>query len=170
MNIEVVRTPTDMRGAINDACRVHFLAIPEALEPEVREAWDGIFADFSYMGPNDEPGLIASYLSSIEEPLRDLRALGIQVVYLTSRGSMGGVSMTKTDFLIAPTPCYFRVEGDAKALVHLLGAPCTDGHRAFIEEGVAVGVWRSTEAVEQSFEHSGTPWCVVCSMASIGQG
>jgi hypothetical protein len=158
-----------MGTAINDACRVHFLAIPEAMEPKVRRAWDDIFADFTYIEPHDEPGLISLYLESIEEPLSDLRALGMQVVYLTSRGSMSGTPMGMTDFLIAPTPCHFREEGDSSALVHLLGAPC-DGHRAFFSEGVAVALWLSTEAVEQSFEHSGAPWCVTCSMAGVGHG
>lgn len=158
-----------MRAAINDACRVNFLAIPEGSEPEVRRAWDGIFADFTYMEPNDEPGLIASYLESITEPLGDLRGLGVQLVYLTSRGSMGGTPMGMTDFIIAPTPCYFRPEGDSSALVHLLGAQC-DGHRAFLAEGTGVRLWLSSEAVEESFEHSGAPWCVTCSMAAIGQG
>lgn len=170
MNVQIVRTPTDMCGAINDACRVHFLAIPKVSEPEIRDAWEGIFADFTYMEPNDEPGLIASYLSSIEEPLRDLRALGVQLVYITSKGSMSGVPMTMTDFMIAPTPGYFRVEGDVTAPVHMLGAYCADGHRAFILEDVGVRLWRSTEAVEESFEHANTPWCVTCSMASLGQG
>jgi hypothetical protein len=96
VNIYTVNSPTDMRGAINDACRVRFLAIREAFEPEIRQAWDGIFADFGYMQPNDEPGLIASYLVSIEEPLRDLRSLGMQLVYVTSRGSTGNVPMTMT--------------------------------------------------------------------------
>lgn len=160
-----------MRGAINDACRVHFLAIPEQIEPEVRRAWEAIIADFTYIEPNDEPGFIASYLDSIEEPLRDLRALGMQVVYLTSKGSMSGVPMGMTDFLIAPTPCYFRAEGDPSALVHLLGAHCFDGHRVFLTgEGTTFALWRSSEAVEQSFERSGAPWCAACSMASIGQG
>lgn len=170
MNIQVVRTPTDLRGAIQGACRVHFLLIPEALEPEVRRLWEhGIFADFTYMAPHDEPGLIASYLESIEEPLRDLRALGVQVVYLTSKGSWGNTPITMTDFLIAPTPCYFRLDGDDAALVHLLGANCVDGHRAFLSDGPSVRLWRSSEAVEQSFEHYGAPWCVTCSMESVGQ-
>lgn len=163
MNIHVVRTPTDMRSAINDACRVNFLAIPEAMEPEVRHAWEGIYENFIYMEPNDEPGLIASYLESIEEPLADLRALGMQVIYLTSRGTMGDTPMRMTDFLIAPTPCYFRAEGSG--LVHLLGAQCDEGHRTFLTEGSAVRLWLSSEEVEQSFEHSGAPWCPTCSMA-----
>jgi hypothetical protein len=170
MNVQVVRIPTDMRGAINDAARVNFILIPEEMEPEIRRAWDGIYADFTYMSPLDEPGLIASYLESIEEPLRDLRALGMQVVYVTSRGTLSGVQMGMTDFMIAPSPCYFRVEGDPSALVHMLGAECADGHRAFIEEGTAMAVWRSAEAVEQSFEREGTPWCGTCSMASAGHG
>jgi len=159
-----------MRGAINDAARVNFLLIPEEMEPEVRRAWDGISADFAYMSPYDEPGLIAPYLESIEDPLRDLRALGMQVVYVTTQGTLSGVRMGMTDFTIAPTTCYFRVEGDPSALVHMLGADCADGHRAFIVEGTAMGVWRSAEAVEQSFEHEGTPWCATCSMASVGRG
>lgn len=159
-----------MRAAINDACRVHFLLIPEQMEPAVRRTWDEIYADFIYMEPGDEPGLIASYLSSIEEPIRQMHALGVQVVYITSRGSMSGVPMEMTDFLIAPAPCYFRFEGDPSALVHMLGAYC-DGHRAFIaQDGAAVRLWASAKAVEQSFEHSRAPWCATCSMASVGQG
>lgn len=170
MNVQVVRTPTDMRGAINDAARVNFILIPEEIEPEIRRAWEGIYADFAYMSPLDEPGLIASYLESIEEPLGDLRALGMQLVYVTSQGTISGVRMGMTDFTIAPSPCYFRTEGDPSALVHMLGAHCDDGHRAFIVEGTAMAVWRSAEAVERSFEHAGTPWCGTCSMASVGQG
>jgi hypothetical protein len=165
-----------MRGAIQGACRVQFLAIPEALEPEVRRVWeDGIFADFTLMDPHDPPGLTASYLEGIQEPIRELHALGIQLVYLTSRGSMSGVAMTMTDFLIAPTPCYFRVSGDSSAPIHMLGAPCVEGHRtAFIssgeDDGGFVRVWLSTHAVEESFEQSGAPWCATCSMAGVGQG
>jgi hypothetical protein len=170
MTVQVVRTPTDMRGAINDAARVNFILITEEMEPEVRRAWDGIYADFTYMSPLDEPGFIASYLESIEEPLRDLRALGMQIVYVTSRGTLSGVRMGMTDFTIAPSPCYFRVEGDPSAHVHMLGADCADGDRAFIAEEGDMRVWRSVEGVEQSFEHAGTPWCATCSMASVGQG
>jgi len=175
MHVQVVRTPTDLRGAIQDACRVQFLAVPEEIEPEVRRAWEhGIFADFTLMEPHDEPGLIASYLESIEEPLAELRSLGVQVVYFTSNGSMSGVAITMTDFLIAPTPTYFRVMEDG-ALVHLLGAQCPEGHRsAFMykgeNEGGMVRLWPSTEAVEQSFEGAGAMWCATCSMASVGQG
>jgi hypothetical protein len=156
-----------MRAAINDACRVHFLGIPDGIEPDVRRAWDGVFADFTYIAPNDEPGLISSYLESIEEPLRNLRAVGMQLVYLTSRGSMGETPMGMTDFFVAPTPCYFRAESDSSSLVHLLGAQC-DGHRVFLVEGAGVRLWPSSDAVEQSFEHRGAPWCVTCSMAAIG--
>jgi hypothetical protein len=170
MNVQVVRTPTDMRAAITEAYFTHNLAIPEALEPNVRRVTNDIFADFALMSPYDEPGLIASYLESIEEPIRELHSLGVQLVFFTTRGSLSGTPVTATVFMIAPTPCYFRVEGDASAPVHMLGARC-DGHRAFSHEDdeVGVGLWLSTEAVEQSFENSGAPWCVTCSMAGVGQ-
>ncbi|HEV7567182.1 MAG TPA: hypothetical protein VGO31_14630 [Microbacteriaceae bacterium] len=171
MNVQVVRTPTDMRAAITEAYFTHYLAIPEVLEPEVRRAADGIFADFALMSPHDEPGLIASYLQSIEEPIRDLHGLGVQLVYFTSRGSVMGTPVNATVFMIAPSPCYLRVEGDASAPVHMLGARC-DAHAVFEPDGEEVGVrlWLSTEAVDASFEHSGAPWCVTCSMASVGRG
>ena len=43
MDVWVIRTPTDLRGAFADSARTHFI-VPDALEPAVREAWDEIFA------------------------------------------------------------------------------------------------------------------------------
>jgi hypothetical protein len=157
-----------MRAAITEAYFVHHLAIPESVEPEVRRATDDIFADFALMSPYDEPGLIASYLESIEEPIRELRALGAQLVYFTTDGSLSGTPVRATIFMVAPTPCFFRVGGDASESVHTLGAPC-DAHKAFEDEQAGIRLWFSTEAVEQSFEHSGAPWCVTCTMADVGQ-
>ena len=167
-----------MRTAITDSMRTHFLAIPEEMEPEVRRATDEIFADLQYIG-TDEPDLLASYLGSIEEPLHELRGLlGIQLVIVTSKGTMTVGSVlgeekqipwTTTDFVIAPLPCFFRADGDASALVHMLGAHCLDGHRVFsLQTDVGLHLWLSTEAVEQSFEHANVPWCSTCSMASVG--
>jgi hypothetical protein len=170
MYVQVVHTPTDMRNAIREGYRLHFLAIPQEMEPEVRRATDEIFAGFEYMEPGDDAAFIASYLDSIEEPIRDLRSLGFQLLYVIGSGTFKGVPLTTTEFTVAPSPCYFRVEGDPSALVHLLGAHCDEGHRVFSsEEELGLHLWRSTEAVEQSFEHANTPWCPTCSMASVGQ-
>src|ERR1035437_2410544 len=82
MDVWEIRTPTDLRDALTtDAIRIHFLAVPDALEPDVRAASGEIFADFTLMEPaSDPPGLIDSYLEGIAEPLSRLRAHGMQLV------------------------------------------------------------------------------------------
>lgn len=168
MDVWEIRTPTDMRDAFADLAHPHFLAVPDALEPDVRAAWDEIFDDFALIEPAfDPPGLVASYLDSIADPLARLRGLGIQLVAVKSSGTLaGGTSVTQTDFLVAPSPCWFRRDGETSAPVHLLGARCNDGHSLFVETGAAVQLFRSRGAVEQALENA-VPWCTTCAMAEI---
>jgi hypothetical protein len=81
----------------------------------------------------DPPGLIDSYLEGIADPLSRLCALGMQLVAVKTSGTIEllGTTMrgTQTDFLIAPSPCWFRRECSRTDPVHLLGARCPDGHR-----------------------------------------
>lgn len=78
-----------MRGAFADGARTHLLAVPDALEPDVRAATEEIFEDFTLIDPvMDPPGLVASYLDSIAEPLGRLRELGMQLVAVKTSGSL----------------------------------------------------------------------------------
>ena len=171
MDVREIRTPTDMRGAFADAARTHFIGVPEEVEPDMRAAWAEIYDDFTLMEPAfDPPGLVESYLDSIADPLARLRALGLQLVAITSSGQIELIGTTiqgtQTDFLVAPSPCWFRRDDAVGDPVHLLGARCIDGHRVFTESGPAVRLYRSRETVEQAFEGN-APWCPTCAMAEI---
>lgn len=170
MDVWSIRTPTDLRGAFAHAARAHFVAVPDELETEAREAWDEIFEDFQLMEPDvDPPGLISSYLEGVAEPLARLQQLGLQLVAVKTSGTIEILGMTthgtQTDFILAPRPLWFR-RGEAGA-VHLLGARCLEGHKAFTgNDGEAVHLWRSSEAVDVSFEQS-TPWCATCAIGEV---
>jgi hypothetical protein len=60
----------------------------------------------------------------------------------------------------------FRRDDDAVDPVHLLGARCVDGHRAFTQSGVAVQLYRSRDKIEQAFERAAT-WCPTCAVADV---
>jgi hypothetical protein len=166
-----IRTPTHMRGALGNFARTHFLAVPDELEPDVRATASEIFDDYTLIEPEvDPPGLVDSYLESIAGPLARLRALGMQLVVVQTSGTIeiAGTTMqgTQNDLLVAPSPCWFRREGDASDPVHVLGARCNTGHRVFAESHVAVELYRSREAIEQAFERA-APWCPTCAMADV---
>jgi hypothetical protein len=67
VNIRVIRTPTDMRGAVTMSSRMHFVSIPEDVEPVVRHTTDEIFRDLPYIDPA-EADVFAAYLDGIEDP------------------------------------------------------------------------------------------------------
>lgn len=160
-----------MRGAFADGARTHLLAVPDALEPDVRAATEEIFEDFTLIDPVMDPhGLVASYLDSIAEPLGRLRELGMQLVAVKTSGSLevagNATPWTQTELLVAPSPCWFRRDGDRSAPVHVLGARCDEGHRVFAENGVGVQLFRSRVAVEQALEQA-VLWCPTCVMVDV---
>lgn len=168
MGVRVIRKPNDLRAVINTQAGPVFL-VHDEFEPELRAAWDEFSQSFSMLDPDrDEPGLTTAPIEAAAEPLARVRDLDVQVVAVTSPGTMKGVAVMQTTFVLAPDPVWFRAD-QTSGPVHLLGAPCEDGHRAFTETEINVRAWPSRDLVEQAFEGS-VPWCPTCAMAEIEAG
>jgi hypothetical protein len=168
--VHLIETPTDFETTIGgDASRIVYLVrLAPSVEPNVREALSAIFDDLQYISP-DERDVVSTYLDSIEEPLRTLRALGIQLAAAQTSGKLVVSGMigrdepaempaTITVYLVAPRPCFYRPANDPH--VHLLGIDC-DGERTLLAEGATGRSWPSREAVNQAFEGT-VPWCDKC--------
>jgi len=131
-----VRTPTDfrqtMRGAGDFVIHEWVEPSPEA-EPAYRQMVEAIFNDLSYISA-DDPGLVSAYLEGLAEPLRDLDALGLQLMALPTRGTIeiqgvaGPARMpwSRTHYVIAPAWAAFRGQ---RGFVHLLGTACGEGEQ-----------------------------------------
>lgn len=170
MRVTVIRTPTDMRDVMGLSFRTHNLLIPDQLEPDVRAATHGIFGDLADI-PASDPALVAAYVDGIEPYLADLHTLGMQLVAVTSKGSLqipelDDIPWSQTDFVIAPQGVWFQALPADDGLIHCLGAQCPDGHHVFSLTGVTIRSWRSEAAVDAAFE-GGPPWCPACTVDAI---
>ncbi len=164
MGVWVIRKPSDLRNVVTYQAAPVFL-VSDAAEPDARRAWEEFFASFSMLEPEwDEPDLTTALIDAAAEPLMEFRDKGFQIVAVTSIGSMGGLQATQTLFVFAPDPFWFRADAPAAATVHLLGAPCAEGHQPFVDPVIAIRGWGSQHAVDEAFEHS-IPWCPTCVLA-----
>ncbi|HZO97079.1 MAG TPA: hypothetical protein VFB42_06880 [Gaiellaceae bacterium] len=165
MGVWVIRKPSDLRNVVTAQAGAFFL-VPDEFEPQARAAWEEFIESFSMVEPDrDEPGLTTALIDAAAEPLAELRERGLQVVAVTSQGTMHGVPVRQTMFVFAGQPLWFRADGTNDP-VHLLGARCEEGHRAFAGTEIAVRGWSSRDDIEQAFEGS-VPWCPTCALADV---
>ncbi len=169
--VRVIKTPTDFEPTINSySYTIHKLfQVPPDIEPAIRHILDAIFNDLPYIS-SDEPGLIATYLDAITEPLVKLIEFELQLGAVNTTGKMNipagtldseediEVPWTQTHYFIAINPCFYRPSGDDH--VHILGVKC-QGERTLLLEGTEIRHWASHESVEQAFEGI-VPWCDTC--------
>lgn len=169
--MRVIETPSDFRGLMGDGYSLEVFVRPEPeREPEVRHTIEAIFNDLEYISPQD-PELFSSYLDSIQEPLADLKAFGLQLAAHKTQGTLevpagafpaadqqlGPVPWSQTYFFVTPRPCFYRVGDDGN--VHMLGIGCEADHE-LTQKGAAVHWW-TAPAVEVAFEGA-VPWCNTC--------
>ena len=151
-----------------------WLASPgPSIEPEARAAVAGIFDDFPLITAADRP-VVTAYLERIEEPLRRLQSIGFQLFGVQTRGTYrtpeGDVpDWRRSHFVIAPDPCYFRVEhggeeGGEGIVIHRLASSCDVGMRHLVRalcSEVGLTAWPAFDAVQIDYELN-VPWCPLC--------
>jgi len=181
MHAKRIRLPVDFREFAegHDSIGPTFLLVSPSpdIERALRAATDAIFdADFGIcMG---DPDLLPSFLNTVEEPLDAIREAGHQLFALQTTGevtlpeSVGGQKIAKwrrTFFLVAPLPCFFRVERPEppQALVHMLDPNCAEAMgeipRAHTRE-FKLRFWNAAAPVHQLYERA-APWCQTCCLA-----
>jgi hypothetical protein len=170
MTVQTIHTPTDFRATVS-ACEftVHtVVGLPPEVEPEIRRRVDAIFEDLPYIDAGDY-ALTSSYLESIEQPLAELRAVGLQLVAVSSTGTMSwpahgpdelaqAMPWSRTTYLVASDPSYFHLQGEDE--VHVLGAQCPAARRLVAGDARAA-FWPAVRLVDAHFEGS-VPWCTTC--------
>jgi hypothetical protein len=170
MDIHPIRTPTDFGKTMSLSHSVeHWYAATPEWEPEIRQTLAQIFDDLPYISA-DEPGMVTVYLEGIEEPIRRLTELGLQIFAIPTTRTMGigtadgpqRMEMTYTAFIAAPPTVVFRA-GDG--LAHLLAGGCPDAATEAVSDAPK-RAWGSPAVIEQDLEGS-VPWCPRCAMTAV---
>lgn len=177
MFVKVIRTPTDFKRTLGtDDFVLHEWVTPAPeIEPIFRGAVDEIFSDLQDISA-DEPGIVASYLDQIYQPLMRLQELGIQLVGMVWSGNMqfrapalGSDEMKslpwkRTIYVLAPHPAYYSLSEEKPIRTHIFGIDCEGSRKIAAGKGGDVKVWGSREAVERDYE-ARVPWCDTCFLA-----
>lgn len=150
--------------------------LPE-IEPDVRRAIDEVFQDLQYV--DDDPDMTRTFLDGISAPLERLHALGLQLVGVSTSGTLAlpvgpglpvpqqrEIPWQRTHYIVAPDPADYRLPSEQPVRVHKLGVDCP-GIRAVTEKSAPVTVYRSRAAVRTDLE--GEPWCAKCELAILGE-
>lgn len=172
MDIHPIRTPTDFGQVMAQSHSVaHWYAATVEWEPEIRQTLALVFDDLPYISA-DEPGMVSSYLEGIEDPMRRLGELGLQLFAIPTTRTVGvrttdgmqPLEMTYTAFVVAAPSTVFRAGGDG-GLAHMLAAGCPEAAADAVAE-TPTKWWHSPAVAEQDLEGS-VPWCPRCAMAAV---
>lgn len=176
--LQSIKTPSDFARTIDANVTFNHTWItstPEA-EPHIRDTVDAIFCDLDDID-SGERGMVSSYLSSIADPLNELRAMGLQLVAIVESGKLTmptgtldredevSVPVEAAHYIVATDPAFYRLV-DRETLVHKLGVNC-DGIRQFTRsKGEHLAVYSSRDSLELAYEHN-VPWCAVCQLEAL---
>lgn len=168
-NILYVDTPLEFEQTISSSGHRHHLLVkpsPE-FEPRVRETLNSIWQVLFYIDPH-EPELLAMSLQDLEQPLKDLQGLRLQLVAYMHRAKFGSGEHTwidqLTDYLIVPRDGFFQAQ-QADRLIHVFRPNCNTGNRdlaSCIQNGnIAISMWLDSDEVREKVGE--TPgWCEAC--------
>src|SRR2546427_12559037 len=87
MNARRVVTPVDLEPFVgaHDSV-VNWVGLPPAVEKLARPTVAAIFDDFGFIESGDRP-IVTAYLEGIEEPLKTLTGLGLQILVIQTSGT-----------------------------------------------------------------------------------
>lgn len=175
----LIRTPTDFEqtiGGMHSYSKVPLVSPPPEIEPQFRRALDDIFEDLPYID-SSEPGLVSSYLNSIEDPLRTLHELGFSLFALVTRSTLtlpdsplGSPSQRQIpnwrqiNYLVVPLNGFFRLGMDTQETVHTFSPQCQLAVATLAkatQKQMPVIVWGSATIVRAELEGK-VPWCQEC--------
>lgn len=170
----LIGTPTDFSetvGGMGDFIR-HPLIMPgPSIEPAFRRTLDAIFEDLQDVG--GIPGLMASYLDGISEPLENLWNLGFAIfavsTKLTKRVGLGEhvkeiKDWQRTFYLIIPHGAFFRIDTELSGVVHKFDPHCVTAVSALASACIKktpIHIWLARQAVECDYEKN-VSWCHEC--------
>lgn len=171
MNAFVIHTPGDFRPTLYSngfSQRVLASLIPEN-EPILEKALDQIFKDLTYLDTSD-PNLVSAYVKRIEEPLRVVDGLGLEILALATSSEHVFADGTMSDwihvyYLTISNESFFRVgEAVSTATVHKFDPGCKEAMNALMVAALRNdSISTSPESAIVVTDYPGNvPWCSSC--------
>ena len=165
----LVETPSDFERSMDfhDFVLSPLITPNPQVEPAFRDTLNSIFDDLPYI--SSERDMVAAYLRSIEEPLKELHSLGCVIFAISTKGKMKGNDSETRDwkrvyYLVVPTRSFFRIGKELSNTVHCFNPNCEDGVTELVKAAIAemsVAIWPDKSMIVRELEGN-VPWCVEC--------